>query len=78
MTVHVNGKLVCRSVQLYGTQTTEQHITAAGVCKDAGQIRKGDMLWAETRYDPVLHPLVMHWGKPDPVMGSMGIYIGVD
>ena len=78
MTVYINGKLLCRSVQLYGTQTTEKHIAAAGVCKNMGRIQKGDVLWSKARYDPVLHPLVIHLGKPDPVMGSMGVYIGLD
>ena len=78
MTAYLNDEQLCHSVQFYGTQTTEPHITAAGVCKDAGRIEKGDVLWANARYDPVLHPLVMHDGKPDMVMGSMGIYVGVD
>ena len=78
MTTFLNGEPVCRSIQLYGTQTTDQHINAVGVCKAAGDVRKGDILWAVARYDPVLYPLVMHHGRPDPVMGSMGVYIGVD
>ena len=78
MTVNINGRPLCRSVQLYGTQTTDTHIAGAGVCKAVGRIKKGDVLWSKARYDPVLHPLVMHHGKPDPVMGSMGVYIGID
>ena len=78
MTVQINGVSICRSVQYYGTQTTESHITAPGVCKAVGRIKEGDVLSAKARYDPVLHPLVMHHGKPDPVMGVMGVYIGID
>ena len=48
------------------------------VCKDGGHVKIGDRLVAEARYDPQLHPLIMHQGKPDPVMGSMGVYIGID
>ena len=78
MTVNINGVPLCRSVQYYGSETTESHITAPGVCKDVGRIKKGDILSAKARYDPLLHPLVIHHGKPDPVMGVMGVYIGID
>ena len=78
MTASLNGETLCRSVQLYDTQMTDQHITAAGVCKPARKIGRGDILSAKAQYDPTLHPLVMHHGRPDPVMGSMGVYIGVD
>ena len=78
MTININDELLCRSVQFYGTQTTEKHIAAAGVCKDVGRIQNGDVLCSKAQYDPVLHPLVIHHGKPDPVMGIMGVYIGLD
>ena len=77
LTGYLNGREFCRSSQLYDNQGAEQHIVAAGVCKSAGNIQRGDILWAEARYNPNLHKLVMHDGKPDPVMGSLGIYVGI-
>ncbi|KAL8777281.1 MAG: hypothetical protein Q9194_002642 [Teloschistes cf. exilis] len=78
MTGYLNGDQLCRSTQLYSSQTTEQHISAVGVCKNIGRIRPGDRLWSEARYDPVLHHLTIHHRHPDPVMASMGIYIGIE
>ncbi|KAL8691752.1 MAG: hypothetical protein Q9218_003101 [Villophora microphyllina] len=78
MTSYLNDNQLCRSTQLYGTQTNDDHISAVGVCKNIGRVRHGDRLYSEARYDPVLHPLITHHGKPDPVMASMGIYIGID
>lgn len=80
MTGYRNGHPICTSKQLYDNQVrlTDQHIVAAGMCKDAGEIRKGDVLWADAKYDPAIHPLWMHDNKPDRIMGSMGVYIGLD
>ena len=79
MTGYHNGAPLCRSVQLYEPHGgAAPRITAAGVCKDAGRVEIGDELWGHARYDPKRHALDRHHGKPDPVMGSMGLYIGVD
>ncbi|KAF2117369.1 hypothetical protein BDV96DRAFT_644793 [Lophiotrema nucula] len=77
MTGYRNGHAICTSAQIYDNQVSEQHIVAAGVCKEAGKVRKGDVLWADAMYDPHEHKLWMHEGEPDPVMGSMGVYIGL-
>ncbi|KAF2019983.1 hypothetical protein BU24DRAFT_448354 [Aaosphaeria arxii CBS 175.79] len=77
MTAYRNGDPICSSVQLYNNQASIQHIVAAGMCKNGGEIHKGDVLWADAKYDPSIHQLVFHNGKPDPVMGSMGVYIGL-
>lgn len=78
MTGFKNEKVICTSSVLYDNQADEQHIIGSGVCKDAGRVFKGDVLRADAKYDPNVHPLVMHKGKPDPIMGSFGIYIGLD
>ena len=78
MTGYQNGKVMCESPVLYDNQAHKQHIVGSGVCKDAGRVRKGDILWADAKYDPIAHPLVMHKEHPDPVMGSFGVYIGLD
>lgn len=77
MTGYKNGEAICTSTVLYDNQVANQHIVAAGVCKDAGRVRKGDVLWADAKYDPNIHKLWMHDGNPDPVMGSMGVYLGI-
>ena len=77
MVTYRNGEEICRSVQLYG-QTTEPHIIGQGACKMAGRIKKGDVLTAEVQYDATQHAVVMHNGKPDPVMGSDGLYVGIE
>ncbi|KAF2196985.1 hypothetical protein GQ43DRAFT_227980 [Delitschia confertaspora ATCC 74209] len=73
-----NGDLMCRSDVFYDNQAEDQHIEASGVCKDAGRVGKGDVMWAEALYDPNVHRLTMHEEGADPVMGSMGVYVGVD
>ncbi|KAH7405670.1 hypothetical protein DE146DRAFT_778966 [Phaeosphaeria sp. MPI-PUGE-AT-0046c] len=78
MTMYMNGDPLCVSTQLYDNQAAEQHIVAAGICKDTGRVKDGDVLWADAKYDPNIHPLIIHGGKPDPVMGSMGVYIALD
>lgn len=77
MVTYQNGQEICRSVQLYG-QTQEPHIIGQGACKDVGRVKKGDVLTAEVIYEPGKHALVMHDGKPDWVMGSDGVYVGIE
>ena len=78
MSGYRNGDEVCRSVQLYDYRAPAQHIVHTGVCKDAGRVRAGDELWGHARYDPTRYKLDVHDGQPAPIMGSMGLYIGVD
>lgn len=78
MTTFLNGHPICRSVQVYNNSARDQHIVGQGSCKDAGRVKKGDVLFAEVTYDPRRHVLVMHNGEPDPVMGSDGVYVGVE
>lgn len=77
MLTYRNGEQICRSVQLYSL-SQESHIIGQGACKDAGRVQKGDVLSAEVLYEPGKHGLVMHGGKPDWVMGSDGVYVGVE
>jgi hypothetical protein len=79
MTMYRNNDPVCESVVLYDNQVQplKQHIIGSGICKDAGDVRAGDVLSADATYDPNVHQLVTHGGIPDPVMGSMGVYIGL-
>jgi hypothetical protein len=76
LTAYKNGKPICASVQLYDNQASKPHIVAAGMCKTSGPVSTGDVLWSEAHYDPSMHSLVFHGGKPDPLMGSIGVYIG--
>lgn len=47
------------------------------MCKNLGEIRQSNVLWADAKYDSNLHPLMMYDGKPDQVMGRMAVYIGL-
>lgn len=76
LTTYQNGKEICRSTPLYG-HGRESHIIGRGTCKDVGHLKKGDVLTAEVRYDPGKHPYVLRNGKPKPVMGADGLYVGV-
>ncbi|MCJ1461620.1 hypothetical protein MMC07_000217 [Pseudocyphellaria aurata] len=78
MTTYLNGQPICRSVQVYNNSAREQHIVGQGACKDAGRVKTGDQLFAEVTYDPRRHTLVTHNGTPDPVMGSDGVYVGIE
>lgn len=78
MTTFLNGQPICRSVQVYSNSAGEQHIVGHGSCKDAGRVNKGDVLFAEVTYDPHTYALVTHNGEPDPIMGSDGVYVGVE
>jgi hypothetical protein len=35
-------------------------------------------MMTEVHYDPRQHALTMHDGKPDWVMGSDGVYVGIE
>ena len=78
MAGYLNGAELCRSAQLYDLRAPAQHIVATGVCKRERRIAVGDELWAVARYDPRKYALDMSGGKPRPIMGSMGLYIGED
>lgn len=77
MSTYLNGHEICRSGQLYG-QNQEPHIVGQGACKNVGRLKRGDVLLGEVRYDPRKHALVMHDGKPDKIMGSDGLYVGIE
>lgn len=77
MLTYQNGQAICRSVQLY-SQDQESHIIGQGACKDASRVKKGDVLTAEVIYEPAKHALVMHDGQPDWIMGSDGVYVGIE
>lgn len=76
MTTYLNGREICRSTQLYGGQ--EPHIVGQGACKNVGRLKRADVLLAEVRYDPKEHTLVTHDGTPDRIMGTTGLYIGIE
>lgn len=78
VTAYRNNKAICVSGQPYNNQAAVQHIIGGRVCKDIGRVNKGDVLWADAKYDPRLHSLVLHGDKPDAVMGAMGVFIGLD
>ena len=78
MSGYRNGREFCRSSQVYDYREGTRHIVATGVCKGAGVISMGDELWGHARYDPTNHKLDMHDGKPNKIMGSMGLYIAID
>lgn len=78
MTTFLNGHPICRSAQLYNNSARDQHIIGQGSCKDAGHVKKGDVLYAEVTYDPQRHALVTHNGNPDHIVGSDGVYVGVE
>jgi len=52
------------------------HITAPGACTDFGEVKVGQYLRATAQYDATLHPLMVHNGKREKLMGNMRVYIG--
>jgi len=53
-----------------------EHISDPGACTDFGDIKKGDRLTSEAWYDAVKHPLMVHNGKKENLMGNMRVYVG--
>lgn len=74
MATYLNGREIYRSAQLYG----QGHIVGQGACKNVGRLKIADVLIAEVRYDPREHALVRHDGEPDRIMGTTGLYIGIE
>jgi hypothetical protein len=52
------------------------HISDPGACTDFGTLAKGDRLTSEAWYDANQHPLMVHNGKKENLMGNMRVYIG--
>lgn len=62
---------------LLGT-AAESHIIGQGTCKDVGRVKKGDVLTAEVIYELAKHAPVKHDGNPDWIMGTDGVYVGIE
>ena len=77
MTTYQNGREICTSTQVYG-QSQDAHIIGQGACKNVGRLKRGDVLVGEVHYDPKKHALIMHDGKPDLIMGTTGLYVGIE
>jgi len=52
------------------------HISAPGACTDFGEVKSGQYLRATAQYDATIHPLMVHNGKREKLMGNMRVYIG--
>jgi len=52
------------------------HISDPGACTNFGSVSVGDRLTAEAWYDANAHPLMVHNGKKENLMGNMRVYIG--
>jgi hypothetical protein len=52
------------------------HISAPGACTDFGEVKAGQYVRATAQYDATLHPLMVHNGKREKLMGNMRVYIG--
>jgi len=53
-----------------------EHISDPGACTDFGTVSRGDKLYGEAWYDAIKHPLMVHNGKKENLMGNMRVYIG--
>lgn len=53
-----------------------EHISDPGACTDFGTVSLGDKINAEAHYDATKHPLMVHNGKKEALMGNMRVYIG--
>lgn len=52
------------------------HITAPGACTDFGELKAGQYIRATAQYDANKHPLMVHNGKREKLMGNMRVYVG--
>jgi len=59
-----------------GHGSAGDHISAPGACTDFGEVKVGQYLRATAQYDATLHPLMVHNGKREKLMGNMRVYIG--
>lgn len=53
-----------------------EHISDPGACTDFMDVKKGDKLSSEAWYDAIAHPLMVHDGKKENLMGNMRVYMG--
>jgi hypothetical protein len=53
-----------------------EHISDPGACTDFGTVSPGDRITAEAWYDATKHPLMVHNGAKQSLMGNMRVYIG--
>jgi hypothetical protein len=53
-----------------------EHISDPGACTDFGEVANGDKLFSEAWYDANAHPLMVHNGKKENLMGNMRVYVG--
>jgi len=53
-----------------------EHISDPGACTDFAEVKKGDRMTSEAWYDAVQHPLMVHNGKKENLMGNMRVYLG--
>jgi hypothetical protein len=60
----------------HGGHDGAQHISDPGACTDFGTVSMGDRLTAEAWYDANQHPLMVHNGKKEALMGNMRVYVG--
>jgi hypothetical protein len=60
----------------HGASGGTDHISDPGACTDFGDVSVADRIWAEAWYDANAHPLMVHNGKKESLMGNMRVYIG--
>jgi len=89
MSAYQNAKELCYSKQLYGNlngheeetgwvdKNGKKYISNIGVCQNLGWLEIGDILTVDVNYDSDIHDLDETNGVIEPVMGVMGLYIGV-
>jgi hypothetical protein len=65
-----------RQGHAHGGGDGAEHISDPGACVDFGTVSKGDRMYAEAWYDANKHPLMVHNGKKEALMGNMRVYIG--
>lgn len=89
MSVYQNAKELCYSKQLYGDlnghvdeagwvdRKGKKFISNIGVCQNLGWLEVGDILTVDADYDSDVYELDETDGVLEPVMGVMGLYIGI-
>jgi hypothetical protein len=82
VTLYINGVPVCKSQQTYGrrpgySSPNGVHLSRAGACYEAGEIRKGDKLHIVAQFDEENHPIMQHHGQKDKIMAVMFMYVGI-
>lgn len=52
------------------------HISDPGACVNFGTVAPGGRMFAQANYDANAHPLMVHNGQREQLMGNMRVYIG--